>query len=162
MHKTVGMGGRRFRQLPRHSAFGFRRSSDAGGGTICWFPRVQKVTAAASSESEYVALAEVVNELRFLRQVKGFLTPPIDDIIIREDNERAIKMATNRFSSRHTRHVDVKHHIVRDAVESGVVRIHHIKSGEQHADVLTKALDVNTFETHARFLLNAQTELMTV
>ena len=123
---------------------------------ISWFSRVQKVTAAASSESEYVALAEVVNELLFLRQVKGFLTPPIDDNIeIREDNEGAIKMATNRFSSRRTRHVVVKHHIVRETVESGVVQIHCVESGGQHADVLTKALDVNTFETHARFLLGA-------
>ena len=93
-----------------------------------------------------MALAEVTNELRFVQQVKGFLTPPIDDnIIIREDNGGAIKMATNRFSSRRTRHEDVKHHIVRDAVESGVVRILYVKSGEQHADVLTKALDINTF-----------------
>ena len=115
------------------------------------------MAAVASSESEYVALAEVVNELRFLRQVKGFLMPPIDDnIVIREENEGAIKMATNRYSSRRTRHVDVNHHIVRDAVESGVVQIHYVKSGEQHTDVLTKALDANTFETHARFLLNAR------
>ena len=79
------------------------------------------MTAAPSSESKYVALAENFNELHFLRQVKGFLTPSIDDnIAIREDNEGAIKMATNRFSSRRTRHVDVKHHIVRNAVESGV------------------------------------------
>ena len=113
------------------------------------------MTAAASSESEFVALAEVVNELRFLRQVKGFVAPSTDDIIIREDNEGAIKMATNRFSSRRTRHVDVKHHIVHDVVESGVVRIHYVKSGEQYADVLTKALTVSSFETHAKFLLNA-------
>ena len=128
-----------------------------GGGAISCFSRVQKVTAAASSESEYVALAEVVNELRFLRQVKkGFLTPPVDDsIVIREDNKGAIKMTTNRFSSRRTRHVDMKHQIVRDAVESGVVRTNYVNSGEQHADVLATALDVNNFETHARFLLNA-------
>ncbi|CAN0449542.1 unnamed protein product, partial [Ascophyllum nodosum] len=100
-----------------------------------------------------VALAEVINELRFLRQVKGFLTTLIDDsTIIREDNEGAIKMTTNRFSSRRTRHVDVKHHVVRDAVESGVVRIYYVKSGEKHADVLTQALDINSFETHTRFL----------
>ena len=88
--------------------------------------------------------------------MKGFLTPPIDDkIVIREDNQGTIRMATNCFfSSRRTRHVAVKHHIVRDAVES-VVQIHYVKSGEQHADVLTKALDVNTFETHTRFLLNS-------
>ncbi|CAN0067481.1 unnamed protein product, partial [Ascophyllum nodosum] len=57
-------------------------------------------------------------------------------------------METNSFSSRRTRYVDVKHHIVRDAVESGVVRIHYVKSGEQNANVLTKALAVSTFETH--------------
>ena len=109
---------------------------------ISTFSRVQKVTAAA-------------NKLRFFRQVKGFLTPLIDDnIVIREDNEGTIKMA---------RHVDVKHSIVRDTVERGVVRIHYVKSGEQHADVLTKALDVNSsFETHARFLLNARAGSTTV
>ena len=131
---------------------------------MSWFSRMQKVTLAASSESEYVALAEVVNEPRFLRQVKGFLTPPIDDnIIIREDNEGAIKMATYHFSSRRTRyHVDVKHHIVCDAVGSGIVRTHYVKSGEQHADVLNKALNINTFETHARILLNERAGLTTV
>ena len=71
-------------------------------------------------------------------------------------------MATNRFRCRHTRHVDVKHHIVRDAVASGVVRIHYVKSGEYQANVLTKALDVNTFETHARVLLNAREESTTI
>ena len=32
VHKTIGKGGRRFRHMPRHEAFGFRRSGDAGGG----------------------------------------------------------------------------------------------------------------------------------
>ncbi|CAN0251287.1 unnamed protein product, partial [Ascophyllum nodosum] len=84
-----------------------------GERAIRWFSRGQKVTVAASSESKYVALAKIVNELRFLRQ--GM-------------------------------HDDVKHHIVRDAVEGDVVRTHKVKSGEQHADVLTKALGVNSFE----------------
>ena len=35
------------------------------GGAISWFSKVWKVTTAASSASEYVALAEVVNELPF-------------------------------------------------------------------------------------------------
>ena len=63
--------------------------------------------------------------------MKGFLTPPIDDnITIREDDEGAIKMATDRFNSRHTKHVDVKYHIVRDGVENGMVRMHYAKSGK--------------------------------
>ena len=39
-----------------------------GERAIRWFSRGKKVTVAASSESEYVALAKIVNELRFLRQ----------------------------------------------------------------------------------------------
>ena len=78
------------------------------------------MAAAATSGSEYVALTETVNELRFLCQVKEFMAPPIDvDIKIHEDNEGAVKMAANRFSCRRTRHVDVKHHIVRDAIDGG-------------------------------------------
>ena len=49
-----------------------------GGGAIRWFSRAQRITATTTSESEYVALAEIVNELRFLRQVKAFMVPPID------------------------------------------------------------------------------------
>ena len=50
----------------------------------------------AISELEFVALAETVNEFRFLRQVKEFMVPSIGiDIKIHEGNERAIKMATN-------------------------------------------------------------------
>ena len=82
-----------------------------GRGEISWFSRAQR-TATVTSESEYVALAEIVNELRFLRQVKAFIVPPIEyNIRVHEDNEGAIKMAKNRFSNRRTRHIDVKHHI---------------------------------------------------
>ena len=94
-----------------------------GGGTISWFSRAQRVTA--SSESEYVALAEIVNETKLLREVREFIMPSLRSCtisIIIEDNEGAIKMANNKHSSRRTRHIDVKHHIVRDVVEEGLVR----------------------------------------
>ena len=65
-----------------------------GGGAISRFSRAQRTTATATSESEYVALAEIVNELRFFRQVEAFMVPPIDyNIRVHEDNEGAIKMA---------------------------------------------------------------------
>ena len=80
------------------------------GGTISWFSRAQRVTASASSESEYVALAEIVNETKFLRQVQAFIMPSLKSCTIStmEDNQGAIKMANNKHSSsRRTRHIDV-------------------------------------------------------
>ena len=157
VYKPVGMGGHRFRHLPRHSAFGFRRSNDAGVG------RDQLVLEGAEGDRGRVIRIRVCGAGRSCKSAQfpstgeGLLdTADRRQHYNREDNERAIKMATtNRLSSRHTRNVGVKHHTVRDAVESGIVRIHYVKSGEQHADVLTKALDVNTFETHARFSKHA-------
>ena len=103
-----------------------------------------------------MALAEIVNETKFLHQVQEFIMPTLRSctISIMEDNQGAIKMTNNKHSSRRTRHIDVKHHIVRDAVEKGLIRIVYVMSEEQHADILTKALDMRTFELHAKALMN--------
>ena len=47
--------------------------------TVLGIAAVKHWRAAKKGTTIPVALAEVVNELRFLRQVKGFLTPSIDD-----------------------------------------------------------------------------------
>ncbi|CAN0008123.1 unnamed protein product, partial [Sphacelaria rigidula] len=110
------------------------------GGAISRFFWAQKLTAAATSKSKYIALGEANNELRFLRQEKYFIEPPTDaGIPLHKNNQGAITMA-NSFSSRRTRHIDVKHHVVRDVVDSGIIRVKYVKSGEQHADILSKAL----------------------
>ena len=40
-----------------------------------------------------------------------------------EDNEGAIKLATNKYAGRRTEHIDVKHHLVRDASDARKVRV---------------------------------------
>ena len=47
--------------------------------------------------------------------------------------------------------MDVKHHIVHDAVKVGVVRIEVSKSGEKHTDIATKYLGEDNSEEHAAF-----------
>ena len=83
-----------------------------GGGTINWFSRAQRVTALVSSELEYVALAEIVNEAKLFRQEQDFIIPPLRSctISIMRDNQNAIKMVNNKHSRSRTRHIDVKHH----------------------------------------------------
>lgn len=53
------------------------------GGAISWHSRIQDVTAAGTTEGEYVALAENVNEVRFLPQVQAFIMPKLDYYIVR-------------------------------------------------------------------------------
>ena len=49
----------------------------------------------------------------------------------------------------------MKHCVVRDAIDGGIVCVEHGCPEEQHADILMKPLDVKTFKQHAGFLLNA-------
>ena len=125
-------------------------------GAISWHSRMQEVTAAGTSEAEYVALSEVVKDVLFLRQVQEFMETSmrVGAVNVFEDNEGAIKLATNKHASRRTKHIDVKHHLVRDASDAQRVRVAYVRSEDQHADLLTKPLDVKKFCKHAKFILN--------
>ena len=69
-----------------------------------------------------------------------------------EDNEGAIKLATNKHASRRTKHIDAKHHLVRDTSDVRKVRVAYVRSEDQHTDLLTKPLDMQTFYKHAKLI----------
>ena len=125
-------------------------------GAISWHSRVQEVTASGTSEAEYVALSEVVKIVIFLRQVQEFMGPSmrVGAVNVFEDNEGAIKLATNKYASRRTKHIDVKHHLVKDASDARNLIVAYVRSEDQHADLLTKPLDMQKFYKHAKFILN--------
>ena len=113
-------------------------------GAISWHSGMQEVTASGTSEAEYVALSEVVKEVLFWIQVQKFmeLSMRVGAVNMFEDNEEAIKLATNKHASRRTTRIDVKKHLVRDASDARKVRIAYVRSEDQHADLLTKPLDM--------------------
>lgn len=71
-----------------------------------------------------------------------------------ENNQGALKLATNKHSSKRERHIDVKYHVVQDAVMPGKMNVIYVGMSDQHADMFTKARERNTFERHMRFLQN--------
>ena len=48
-----------------------------GGACVSWFSRTQKCVTLLTTEAEYVALADVVKEVLFLRQVWRFMLPDV-------------------------------------------------------------------------------------
>lgn len=55
-------------------------------------------------------------------------------------NQGAIASADNAGYHARTKHVDIKHHFIRVNVQGGLLKIDHIDTKSQLADVLTKAL----------------------
>ena len=127
-----------------------------GGTAIQWISRTQKCTTLSSSETEYVAMAEGFKEALFLRHVWRFLLPDFGDpcIQIFEDNKGAIQMAVNPVTKSNSKHIDVRHHFLREHVENGEFKISHVESKYQHADFSTKPLAKDAFRFHTNFIMN--------
>ena len=66
-------------------------------------------------------------------------------IAMYEDNEGAIQIAKNPISNSNSKHIDVRHHSLRELVESREIEIIHVASQYQHADFVTKALPEREF-----------------
>lgn len=75
-------------------------------------------------------------------------------IPVYEDNEGAIALAKNPVTNSNSKHIDTRHHFLREKVESGEICITHVRSEFQHADFLTKALPTEVFEYHRGIVMN--------
>jgi hypothetical protein len=62
------------------------------------------------------------------------------------DNLSAINISKNPIQHSRTKHIDIRHHFIRDFVEEKIVTLEHVSTEEQLADIFTKALDVKQFE----------------
>ena len=64
-----------------------------------------------------------------------------------EDNQSAISVAQNAQFHGRMKHIDIRHHFVREKVSDGVVEIKYCRSDHMQADMLTKGLSGTIFET---------------
>ena len=67
-------------------------------------------------------------------------------IAMYEDNEVAIQIAKHPISNSNSKHIDVRHHFLRELVERKEIEMIDVASQYQHADFLTKALPEREFE----------------
>jgi hypothetical protein len=61
------------------------------------------------------------------------------------DNESAIHMADNPIEHSRTKHIDIRHHFLRDNQQKGDIEVYHINTENQLADIFTKPLDEKRF-----------------
>ena len=63
------------------------------------------------------------------------------------DNTSAINISKNHVHHTRTKHIDIRHHFLRDHVEKGNITLVHCRTEDQLADIFTKALNRVPFET---------------
>ena len=117
------------------------------GAPVAWGSKKQLITATSSAESEYVSLASCCKEVMALRNLLSQLPcgTPSTATMVYEDNQSCINMVKNPKGWKHTKHIDVRLHFVRDLSEAGLIKLQHVTTDKQVADALTKPLGLTAF-----------------
>ena len=110
-------------------------------GAVTWRSQRQPTVALSTMEAEYMALTEATKELLWMRRFLTELGYGNDDPVdLFTDNQSALALSKNPVSHARAKHIDVRHHFVRDAIQDNVVWVQHIPTENIIADSLTKAL----------------------
>jgi hypothetical protein len=118
---------------------------------IKWASKLQTSVALSTCEAEHVAMSTALREVIPLMPLLNTIVNMwnIDTlqphIIVHEDNQSACQLAMNEAYKPHTCHLAVKYHHFRNYVNSGRIGIDCIRTNEQTADILTKALPKDSF-----------------
>jgi hypothetical protein len=118
-----------------------------GDSSVSWSSRKQMSVALSSTEAEYVAAAYASQEAVWLRQLLNDLgEPAVEATRIYEDNQGCIKLATSERINARTKHIDIRHHHLRDLAENGIIELIYCETDKMIADAMTKPLPAPRFK----------------
>ena len=112
-------------------------------GPVTWESKKQTTVALSSTEAEYMALTQATKEAIYLRnllsqmQFQNIVTDPTK---MYSDNLSSQQLVKHPIYHARTKHIDIKHHYVRDKYKDGDVTLVYTSTNDMVADVLTKGL----------------------
>ena len=118
-----------------------------GPSLILWSSKRQPMVSRSSAKTECRAVANAVAEYSWLRQLLQELSCPVDHAtVVYCDNVSAVYLSANPVHHRRTKHIELDIHFVREQVALGHIRVLHVPTSQQFADIMTKGLPTASFE----------------
>ena len=120
---------------------------------VDWKSKMQQCVTLSSMEAEYVRASQTAQQMLFAQRILESLGLKVKmPMILEVDNTGAIDLANNWSSSTRTKHIDVRHHFLRELVDCGVIKLKFVRSEENVSDIFTKNLAGPLFHKHAKTL----------
>jgi hypothetical protein len=108
---------------------------------IVWYSKAQTTVESSIFGSEFLALRIATDLIEGLRYKLHMLGVPIEGSAnVLTDNLSVVQNSTVPSSTIKKKHNSICYHLVREAVAAGIIRIAHIPSKENLANMFTKLL----------------------
>ncbi|GJW69644.1 hypothetical protein Tco_0126561 [Tanacetum coccineum] len=101
---------------------------------------VQTALAISTTEAEYVSAGKACQQALWMKQALIDYGIRLDNIPIMCDNKGAIDLSKNPVQHSRTKHIEIRHHFLRDNVQKGNISLEKVSSEDNIADILTKPL----------------------
>ncbi|GMJ05011.1 hypothetical protein HRI_004170300 [Hibiscus trionum] len=118
-----------------------------GGTLIFWRSKKQHTVSRSSCEAEYRAMTSATCELVWLQALLAFFQIHVTHAALYCDNQSAIFLASNQVFHERTKHIEVDCHFIREKINAGFLKLFHVRSSHQLANVFTKALHSPAFHS---------------
>ena len=118
-------------------------------GPIVWYAQKQHVVATSTAETEYRTTVSAIDEVCWIRHISKELGLANMDqpIMLKIDNQSAIHMLQSAYDGKITKgkkHIEIARKFIQEHIGK-TVKLNHVNSTEQLADILTKPLTRNIF-----------------
>jgi hypothetical protein len=119
---------------------------------ISWCSQRQKTVSTSTTEAEYVAAAEAAREAAWLKGIINELEINfhVDTIPLYIDNNSALKLTRNAEYHSRSKHINIKYHYIRQAVEEGIIDPQRVDTTENIADIFTKGIRSPLMNKHLK------------
>ena len=111
-----------------------------GHSLILWFSKKQNSVALSTTEAEYIAAGSCCAQSLWMKQTLRDYGINLEQIPIKCDNTSAINLSKNPIQHSRTKHIEIRHHFLRDHVQKGDIALEFISTEKQLADIFTKPL----------------------
>ena len=98
------------------------------------------------AEVEYIAASSCCARLLWMQKLLHDFGICQEHLTIYCDNTSAINISKNPIQHSRTKHIEIRHHFIRELVEDGTLILEFIHTNDQKADLFTKSLDRKRFE----------------
>ncbi|KAK6151684.1 hypothetical protein DH2020_014319 [Rehmannia glutinosa] len=116
-----------------------------GDCLVSWFSKKQNCVSLSTAEAEYISTAFCCTQLLWMKQTLADYKCSFESVPIFCDNISAINIAQNPVNHNRTKHIEIRHHFLRDCVSKQKIEISFVPSQDQLADIFTKPLSSETF-----------------
>ena len=116
-----------------------------GYSLVSWSSKKQNSVALSTAEAEYVAIGNCCCQLLWMKQQLEDYGLKFTKMPIYCDNTSAINLSKNPIQHSRTKHIEIRHHFLRDHVQKEDISIEYVHTDDQLADIFTKPLNEDRF-----------------